>query len=84
MDGGEIALVSAILGIIAIKIFRGPIGDAIAHRIANRHVAPDETTSLRVEQLEARLAEVEERLDFTERLLAKARQHAELPEGTET
>ncbi len=35
----------------------------------------------RVAVLEQDLAEVQERLDFTERLLAQAREHRELPPG---
>jgi predicted dinucleotide-utilizing enzyme len=64
-----------------VLIFRGAIGKAIARRIEGKAVA-DSALYERIEELEHRLAEVEqdrlrvaeleERLDFTERILAKS------------
>ncbi len=63
----------------AVLIFRGPIGRAIARRLEGK-LAPDLALVQRLEELELRLADVEhdrarvgdleERLDFAERLLA--------------
>jgi hypothetical protein len=63
----------------AVLIFRGPIGKAIARRLEGK-AAPDSALVQQLEELELRLADVEpdrarvgdleERLDFAERLLA--------------
>jgi hypothetical protein len=64
--------------IAAAKIFTGPLGAAIGDRIRGRRDAvPDARLSDEVERLQARLAEVEERVDFAERLLA-SREQADL------
>jgi len=72
----------------AIAIFFGPIGAAVARLIdgaknerspSNQPIAELQS---RIEQLEAdrvRLAELEERLDFAERVLAQSEQPARLP-----
>ena len=62
----------------AVFIFRGPLGKAIGERIAGRSVEgvdPAETEALHQEldELRYRLSELEERLDFTDRLLAQGR-----------
>jgi len=66
-----------ILAMASIYVLRGPLGKALADRLAGRTgvAASAEAERLRVEmeQLRQRLGEVEERLDFTERLLAKQR-----------
>jgi hypothetical protein len=55
----------------------GPIGAAIGHRIrGGRDNAPDQHLVAEVDELRTRLAEVEERLDFAERLLAQPQQPA--------
>ena len=59
----------------AVLIFRGPIGKAIARRIEGNG-AGDEAMLPRVLELEHRLAELEERLDFAERMLSKAETEA--------
>lgn len=63
-----------------VLIFRGPLGRAIAKRIEGggrgglleARVAELEQRLAEVEQERHRVAELEERLDFTERLLASA------------
>ena len=65
---------------IFVALIRGPIGKAIA-RMLDGHLAQDDQLVMRVEQLEDRLseigmdqlrvAELEERLDFAERLLSQ-------------
>ena len=69
-----------VLGIAAVKVAHSPIGQALARRIGGRG-APDsdslhgEVQDLRdtVTDLQHRLEEAEERLDFSERLLAQGR-----------
>ena len=62
--------------IAAAVILRGPLGKAIGERVTGRKLDADtsaETEALHadVDDLRFRLSEVEERLDFTERLLAQ-------------
>jgi hypothetical protein len=76
----------AMLGLCfaAVRIFVGPIGQAIADRVRGRHEAPSGTDPAlvgEVDQLQARLADVEERLDFAERLLARASHPDQIPGG---
>jgi hypothetical protein len=64
------------LSLAAVAIFRGPLGKALGERISGRQVDGDssaETEALHadVDELRFRLSELEERLDFTERLLAR-------------
>jgi hypothetical protein len=62
------------------RIFRGPIGEAIARRIgggAPRFGVGEQG----IADLQARVSELEERLDFTERVLLQERQAAELRQG---
>ena len=76
------------ISVAAVIILRGPVGRALARRIEGA-AAPDAELALRVEELETRLlaaeqvegrlAEVEERLDFAERLLAGEKKAAPIP-----
>jgi hypothetical protein len=76
---GELAMFLA-LGAAAVGLLFGPIGSALARRIAGR-ADPDDThaeieemgarMTAEADDLRNRLAEVEERLDFAERLLAR-------------
>ena len=68
----DLTAVIAIAGALVL-IFR-PIGNAIAGRLRGSVVSPDPEVLAEVDGLKARLAEVEERLDFAERLLADGRQ----------
>jgi hypothetical protein len=75
-----IALVA--LAIAMAKILTGPIGVALAGRIrGGTRTAEDPAHVAEVEDLRGRLAEVEERLDFAERLLAQAREADQLHGG---
>ena len=59
------------LAFLLAKVF-GPIGAAVGARLSGRgSSAPDHRLASEVDQLQARLAEVEERLDFAERILAR-------------
>ena len=86
---GELALFLAI-GAAAVGLLFGPIGSALARRLAGRpepadvsHEIDEVRAQVREEadDLRSRLAEVEERLDFAERLLAHGRQADQLPAG---
>ena len=62
----------------AVLIFRGPLGKAIGERISGsspQRATLDDAEALHheIEELRYRLADVEERLDFTDRLLAQNR-----------
>ena len=89
---GEIAPflvpITMFLTIGAVLIFRGPFGKALAERMAkgDRQMSTGdagETEALRaeVEDLCWRLGEVEERLDFAERVLARHKDAGQLPPG---
>lgn len=71
MGPAEMIVLIAIT-VAVVKIFTGPIGVAIGERFrgAPREKRDGELTG-EVERLQARLSEVEERLDFAERLLAR-------------
>jgi hypothetical protein len=75
-------IVLVAFAIAAARIFTGPLGAAIGDRIrGRRQPASDPRLSTDVERLQARLAEVEERLDFAERLLTSREQADQLPGG---
>lgn len=64
---------------VAWLIGKGPIGDALAMRLRGEAGAGDEATLAELDELRARVAELEERQDFSERLLA-AKNEAVRPE----
>ena len=86
---GELAMFLAV-GAAAIGLFFGPIGTALGRRLAGRS-GPDELQveleqmnermAAEVEILRGRLSEVEERLDFAERLLPRGGPPDQIPEG---
>jgi hypothetical protein len=69
-------------------ILRGPLGKALARRLEGRGAGPDDNTvaelaELRerlqeLEEQQGRIHELEERLDFAERLLAQQREQPRL------
>lgn len=66
-----IVLVVCAVGIM--KILTGPIGVALGDRLRGGPgiAVPDQRLAGELDQLRSRLVEVEERLDFAERLLAR-------------
>jgi hypothetical protein len=62
------------------RVFRGPLGEAIARRIGGAP-ANSGTGDQHLSDLQARVAELEERVDFTERVLLQERQAGQLREG---
>jgi hypothetical protein len=87
--GGLEALVPIVLfvSIAAVVILRGPLGRALGERWAggkgHEGMSREETEALRaeVEDMRYRLTEVEERLDFTERMLAQRGGREQLQPG---
>ncbi len=93
MPPGDVApvLIVALLIVAAaaVLILRGPLGRALARRLEGTAGQGEATTAgitgiaervSELEQRDARLAELEERLDFAERLLAQ-RDAERLPRG---
>ena len=90
--GAGFAIVVGVLGacgLTALGVLRGPVGQALARKIDRQEIGAGSAEELdqlhaRLEQLEAgqsRFAELEERLDFTERLLTQQREPDQLREG---
>jgi hypothetical protein len=65
------------------RILRGPIGEALARRIGGERLSVAAQDG-EVADLRTRLAELEERVDFTERVLLQERQAGELRQGGTT
>jgi hypothetical protein len=75
-----IAFAALCLGLV--KIFNGPLARALADRLRGRSGAElDPALLAEMDQVRERLAEVEERLDFAERLLARGSQPDQIPGG---
>jgi ABC-type phosphate transport system auxiliary subunit len=86
---GELAMFLAI-GAAALGLFFGPIGMALGRRLSGRaYRAPAELEEMgaqvtaEMDDLRRRLAEVEERLDFAERLLTQDVPANQLPRGAQ-
>jgi len=76
-------LLVIVAAVFTIKLLKGPLGQAIADRLRG---GPPPYPGM-LEELDAvktRLAEVEERLDFAERMLAQGEQVERLPGRGET
>ena len=83
MDAGAIAVLIPIIavgGFFAWMISLSPLGKAVAERLRHGPVPPPQQGSVEGEELVAtvdalrqEVAELAERVDFTERLLSKAR-----------
>lgn len=88
MDAGAMLFFMIFMVPITAIIVKSPLGEALARRIGGRTVEADqqvlaEMDALRaeVDHLHADLAEVQERLDFSERLLAQRTSSAEREEA---
>jgi hypothetical protein len=87
---GELAMFLAI-GAAALGLFFGPIGMALGRRLSGRadthaHTEVEEMgaqVTADMDDLRRRLAEIEERLDFAERLLTDNSPANQLPRGAE-
>ena len=78
-----LAIVLIFGGGSAIALSFSPVGRAFADRIRGRHSAPvpDPAVYEELDQLRQDVTELQERVDFTERLLAKAREADQLKQG---
>ncbi len=80
---GILAILLIFGGGTLIAVSFSPIGRAIAERI--RGAAPDSGHDPAIydelERMRGEMAELQERVDFTERLLAKSREQEQLPGG---
>lgn len=78
--GAAYAVPASIAGAIgATVVLRGPLGQALAKRLQSGLTTPDlppEAVLNELDELRGRISELEERADFSERLLA---QHRETP-----
>ena len=76
LNGPEVPLMVLFVSIAAMFIMRGPFGRALAERLAGRARSASEDQDVRelkgeVEELRNQLADVQERLDFAERVIAR-------------
>lgn len=79
-----LALLLIFGGGTVIALSFSPVGRALAERIRGGSAASGQTDPAlydEIERVRTELAELQERVDFTERLLAKERASARLPEG---
>ena len=61
------------------KIMRGPIGEALARRLGGK--AEESGRDGEIAELRARVGELEERVDFAERVLLQQPERTQLPAG---
>lgn len=85
---GEDFAIPAMLtgGVVGAIVLRGPLGKALAERIHTGTVGAGEVPPELLDEMDemrTRMVELEERVDFTERLLARQRadEPAQLPPG---
>lgn len=76
--GKEFAIPALVTGgVVGAIVLRGPLGKALAQRLTSVAAAPPEVPVQVLEELDDvrnRVVELEERLDFAERLLSQARE----------
>lgn len=80
-NGPEIPMSILFLSLAAIFVLRGPFGRALAERLAGRPRGTAEDRDMHdlkteVDELRHQLYEVQERLDFAERMLARQDERA--------
>jgi hypothetical protein len=77
--GEDFAIPVGIISAIAVAVvLRGPVGKALAKRLAGDTDGPSEVVLQELEDVRQRMGELEERLDFTERVLAQSHEAARL------
>jgi hypothetical protein len=83
MSGTEFIMAMTVIcsGIGLVFFFAVPARRALLRKIEGSAAGHDSMLAGEVEQLRDRMGELEERLDFAERLLARQREGAELPPG---
>jgi hypothetical protein len=80
---GILAILLIFGGGTVIAVSFSPIGRAIAERIrgASPESGPDPAVYEELERMRGEMVELQERVEFTERLLAKSRDTEQLPGG---
>lgn len=80
---GVLAIILIFGGGAAIGISFSPIGKAIADRLRGRPLTADADPALlaEIDEMREQLSELQERVDFTERMLAKERDARALEPG---
>lgn len=87
LNGPEIPLMVLFVSLATVFVLRGPFGRALAERLSGRARTGAEDQDVQelkgeVEELRTQLADVQERLDFAERVLARRDDRADaLPKG---
>ena len=80
--GGGLVVAIIVICVGLVKIFRSPVGEALADRVRGPSArSSDPVMVAEVQNLKLRLAELEERLDFAGRLLSQAAHGDQLPGG---
>ena len=82
-DQSVLVIVCALVAWACTRILRGPIGEALARRLGGDRVSGAAQDG-EVSELRTRMAELEERVDFTERVLLQERQTGALRQGGAT
>jgi hypothetical protein len=77
-DNVVVIVLASLLAWTVTRVFRGPLGDALARRIGG-DAGPRPTEDPELAERRTRVAELEERQDFTERVLLQDRPAGELP-----
>jgi hypothetical protein len=77
--GEGFAIPVGIAGAVAFAVvMRGPVGRALARRLEGASAEPSDEVLQTLEDMRVRLGDLEERLDFTERVLAQSQDAARL------
>lgn len=79
---GALAIIFIFGGLTVFGLSMSPVGRALAERIRGRSVGqPDPEVLAELDELRADMAELHERLDFAERMLARREEPGRLPGG---
>jgi hypothetical protein len=79
---GVVAIIFIFGGLTVFGLSMSPVGRALAERIRGRPLAQHDPEILaELDDIRADLAELHERVDFTERLLARQNEPGQLPGG---
>ena len=77
--GEGFAIPVGIIGSVAFAVvLRGPVGQALARRLGGDTAPPTDELLQQLEEVRHQMGELEERLDFTERVLARTQDSARL------
>jgi hypothetical protein len=83
--GEDFAIPVGIISAIAVAVvLRGPVGKALAKRLAGEADGQNEALLQELDEVRQRMGELEERLDFAERVLAQSEPAARLPGRTDS